>query len=124
MGLFSNPVTLVDGLAANRIFAYRSPIFDKKNIVAEYIETAASIAANSVLRIKHDPTGAAPRHLLQRSIKRAPAASPLTLLPITVNFTVVASPLFTDAEVNTEVMIVKNAILVADFTKSLLNNLT
>jgi len=124
MGLFTNPVTLVDGLAANRIFAYRSPIYDKKSVVAEYIETAASIAAGSILRIKHDPSGSAPRHLLQRTIKRAPAASPLALLPITVNFTVVASPLFTDAEINTEVMIVKNAILVADFTKSLLNNLT
>lgn len=123
MGLFTNPVTLSDGVG-NRIFAYRSPIYDKKSIVAEYIETAAAIAAKSILRVKHDPSGSSPRHLLQRTTYRAPAASPLVLLPITCNFTVVASELFTDVEVNTEVQILKNAVLVADFTKSFLNNLT
>ena len=123
MGLFVNPVTLNDG-SASRIFAFRSQVYDKKSVIGEYIESAADLSAESVLRVKHDPSASTPRHLLQRTVKRVPAAdADAGLLGITVNLTITASKLFTDAEVATEVAILLDAAAEANVVKSMLNSL-
>lgn len=119
MGLFTNPVVLDTA----HTFSYRGQVFDKKSVIGEYIESAATIAAESLIKVKHDPNGAAPRHLLQRSIKRVPAAgSAGDLRRITVNFTVVADPLFTDSEVSEETAILIDALGEANFVKNFLIN--
>lgn len=126
MGLFANPVTLNDGVG-NRIFAYKAQITDPKKasvVAAEYIETAASIASQSKITIKHDPSGSVPRHLLQRTTWRVPAAATDGVLRrITVNKTIQADRLFTDVEVATEVAILDDAAAEANVVKSMLNNI-
>lgn len=125
MGLFANPLTLNDGVG-NRIFNFKSQISDKKVsvIAGEYIEPAATIAAESKLVVKHDPSAATPRHLLQRSTFRVPAADVAGgLKRITVNFTIQAPKTFTDAEVATEVAILVDALGEANVVKSLLSGI-
>lgn len=122
MGLFANPVTLNDGVAS-RIFSFRSQVFDKKSVVAEYIETAAAISAGSIIRVKHDPNSATPRHLIQRVTNLAPAAASTTLLPVTLNFTLTASSLFTDAELAKEFALLIDALSETNVLKNLMNNI-
>lgn len=125
MGLFTNPVVLNDGVDATRNFSYRAQRTDKNAVVADYIEDSSQpLAAASLLTVKHD-SRKTPRHLLQRSINRRPAASAATdpLLPITVNFTVTASPLFTAAEIQTEVNIAVDAVQEANFVSNLLSGM-
>lgn len=122
MGLLANPVTLNDGVG-NRVFAFRSQIYDKKSVVAEYVETAAAISANSLIRVKHDPQSATPRHLLQRVTNLVPAADTSQLLPVTLNFTITASKLFTDAELAKEFALLIDALQEANVLKSMLNNI-
>lgn len=119
MGLFTNPVVLDTA----HTFSYRGQVYDKRSQIGEYIETAATIASESLLRVKHDPNGAVPRHLLQRSVKRVPAAGVAgEYKRITVNFTVVADPLFTDTEVSEETAILIDALGEANFVKYFLTN--
>lgn len=119
MGLFTSPVTL----DTNHIFTYRGQEYDKKAIVGVYVEPAAALAAESKLVVKHDPNGAVPRHLLQRSIKRTPSAdSTAGLRRITINLTVVADPLFTDTEVSEEFAIMVDALGETNVLKNLLLN--
>jgi hypothetical protein len=101
MGLLSNPVTLNDG-TADRIFSFRSQRPDNRSVVGDYIEDAAASAANSLITVKHDLRATtAPRALLQRIINKVPAAG-TEYLKITQNYTIVASSLFTVAELTDE----------------------
>lgn len=106
MGLFANPMTIHDGSGVapigNRTFSYRSQRPDNRSVIGDYIETAAATAANSIITVKHDLRAtAAPRALIQRVIKKVPAAG-TELLQITQNYTLVASSLFTVAELTDE----------------------
>jgi hypothetical protein len=101
MGLLSNPVTLNDG-TDDRIFSFRSQRPDNRSVVGDYIEDAAASAANSLITVKHDLRATtAPRALLQRIINKVPAAG-TEYLKITQNYTIVASSLFTVAELTDE----------------------
>lgn len=124
MGLFSNPVTLTDGVDTTRIFAFRAQRADSKGlIVGDYIEEGPSIAEESLLTAKHD-TRKVPRHLLQRTTNRRPAANAATepLLPITVNFTITADKAFTAAEIQTEVNILVDAVQETGFVAGMLSS--
>lgn len=123
MGLFSNPVTLTDGVDTTRVFSFRAQRNESNVIAADYIEDGPSIAENSLLVVKHD-VRKTPRHLLQRSTNRRPAASAATdpLLPITLNFTVTASPLFTAAEIQTELNILIDAAQETSFVQNMLSS--
>lgn len=102
MGLLSNPLTVNDG-TDDRIFSFRSQRPDNRSVVGDYIEDAAEASAASLITVKHDlRTTAVNRALLQRTIKVAPAAGDGTLYQITQNYTIVASPLFTTAELTGE----------------------
>lgn len=123
MGLFTSPVTLNDGVG-DRTFAFRSQVFDKKSVIGEYIEPAAPISKQSIIRVKHDPASAVPRHLLQRTVYLAPAADATgKLYQITQNYTLVASALFTDAEILPEFVLFRDALAEANVIKSLMQNL-
>jgi uncharacterized protein YfdQ (DUF2303 family) len=120
MGLFSNPVTLTDG-TDDRIFAYRGPLPDLKIRGGDYIESAAAIAAKSLITIKNDIRTSVIRNLVQRTIRLHPAADTETddLYPVTLNFTVVASELFTEAELQPELNVLLDALAEANVLKNL-----
>lgn len=120
MGLFTDPVTL----DTDHVFSYNGQdTTDKKSTVGVYIEPAAAIADESKLVVKHDNSGSVPRHLLQRTIKKVPAASADgELKRVTVNVTIVADELFTDTEVSNETDIIFDAVAQAGVIKSLLQN--
>jgi hypothetical protein len=121
MGLLTNPVVLVDGAVANRTFSFRSQQPDKKAVVGDYIEDAAAIAAESKIVVKHDATGAVHRHLLQRTIKLVPAAATDGVRRrMTFNYTIMADPLFTAAEVNNEFVLTQDLLDEADVCAGLL----
>lgn len=123
MGLFTNPVVLTDGVDTTRNFSFRAQRADNKSVVGDYIEDSSQpIAANSLLVVKHD-TRSVPRHLLQRQIDRIPAAATDgTRRKITVNLTITADPLFTDAEIQTEVNILIDAAQEAGFVLGMLSS--
>lgn len=123
MGLFTNPVTLTDGVDVTRIFSFRAQRSDVKSIVGDYIEEGPSIAEESLLVVKHD-TRNVPRHLLQRSTKRRPAANAADtpLLPITLNTTITADKAFTAAEIQTEINILIDAMQEANFVANMLSS--
>jgi hypothetical protein len=102
MGLLANPLTVNDG-TGDRIFSFRSQRPDNRSVIGDYVETAAESSANSLITIKHDLRAVtAPRALIQRVYKAAPAAGDGTLYQVTQNYTVVASSLFTVAELTGE----------------------
>lgn len=123
MGLFTNPVTLTDGVDVTRIFSFRAQKMDTKSIVGEWIEEGPSIAENSLLTVKHDTRSTTPRHLLQRATNRHPAArtADTILDPITMNFTVVANKDFSVAELQTELNILIDALQETSFLSNLLS---
>ena len=95
MGLFTS-LTFNNGTA--HTFVERGQIPDSKSIVREYIEPAASSAAQSKLTVKHDITSkTVKRSLLQRRVMVA--GSDGVLYPITVNFTVTFNPKHAAADV-------------------------
>lgn len=121
MGLFSSPLVLNDG-TADRTFTWRSQQPDKKSVVGDYIEDAASIASESLIVVKHDKSGSVPRHLLQRTAWVAPAAGDGTLKRITINLTVVADEAFTAAEVLKEFTLMRDAMGEANVVSGLLSS--
>jgi len=122
MGLFTNPVTLTDGVDVTRIFSFRAQRADSKSVVGDYIEEGPAIAEESLLVVKHDSRNT-PRHLLQRSTKRRPAANAADtpLLPITINVTITADAAFTPAEIQTELNITIDACQEANFVSGMLS---
>lgn len=123
MGLFSNPVVLTDGVDVTRNFSFRAQRADTRSIVGDYIEDSSQpIAAESLLVVKHD-TRSVPRHLLQRTIKKVPAANTDGVRKqVTVNLTITADPAFTDAEIQTEVNILIDAAQEAGFVLGMLSS--
>lgn len=122
MGLFTNPVVLTDGVDATRNFSFRAQRADAKSVVGDYIEDSSQpIAAESLLVVKHD-TRSVPRHLLQRTIKKVPAAATDGVRrQVTANLTFIADPLFTDAEVQTEVNILIDAAQESGFVLNMMS---
>jgi hypothetical protein len=120
MGLLSNPVTLTDG-TDDRIFAYRGPLPDQKVRGGDYIESAAAIAAKSLITVKNDIRTSVIRNLVQRTILLHLAADTETddLYPVTINFTLVANEKFTETELQPEVNVLLDALTEANVIKSL-----
>jgi hypothetical protein len=120
MGLFSNPVTVNDG-TDDRIFAYRGPLPDLKIRGGDYIESAAAIAAKSLITVKNDIRSSVIRNLVQRTIRMHPAADTETddLYPVTFNFTVVASELFNETELQPEMNTLLELLSLANVLKNL-----
>lgn len=120
MGLFSNPVTLNDGVGS-RIFGYRGPLPDVKIRGGDYIESAAALAAKSLITIKNDIRTPVIRNLVQRTIRLHPAADTETddLYPVTFNFTMVAHELFAATELQPEFVLMLDALQEANVVANL-----
>jgi hypothetical protein len=122
MGLFSNPMTINDGVG-DRIFSFRAQQPDSKSVVGDYIEDAAAISAQSLLVVKHDSKPTAPRHLLQRTINLVPAANADSELKrVTLNFTLTCDKEFTAAEVTPEFVLFLDALSEVGFLANLMNS--
>jgi len=118
MGLFTDPLVLTDGTDSHT-FNFRGQLPDNsgRSLIGDYVEPAAGVAADSKLTIKHDLRSKTPRHLASRQINKRPAANTddATLLPITINYTIVASNDFSDAELALEHNITIDALQEAGF---------
>lgn len=124
MGLLSNPMTINDGTGVSpvgdRIFGFRSQRPDNRSVVGDYVESAAESSAMSLITAKHDLRATtALRALIQRTYKKAPAAGDGTLYQITQNYTLVASPLFTVAELTPEFTLFKAILAQANLLAGL-----
>lgn len=119
-GLFSS-TTFNNGVA--HAFVERGQMPDPKSIVREYIEPAAPAASMSKLTVKHDlNVTKVKRSLLQRRV--LVAGSDGVLAPITVNFTVTASPKHAAADIILEILMVKAAISDTTFNANFVNGLS
>lgn len=123
MPLFTNPVTLNNG--ADHIFIFRSQLYDssaKKAIIGEWIESAAPLADDSKIVVKHDSSSATVRRrLVQRKVNRATTTRGLR--PITINVTIAYDVEHTDAHVEAEIALVKDIFAEATFAANLLDGL-
>lgn len=110
MGLFTDPLVLVDSDTANRTFNFRAQLNEPGSTAGEYIEPAATAAADSVLVVKHNTASSGrKRHLLQRVINVTKNDADDTLAPIVVNLTVSREDGHTDAQVEKEITILLDA---------------
>lgn len=120
MSLFSNPVTLNNG--ADHIFTFRSQVLDttsKNAIVGEWVESAAPLVDDSKLVVKHDSSSqTVRRRLLQRKVNRTTTTRGYR--PITVNITVAYDVEHTNAQVEAELLLVKDALAEATFAANFL----
>lgn len=120
MSLFSNPVTLNNG--ADHIFTFRSQVLDttsKNAIVGEWVEGAAPLVDDSKLVVKHDSSSqTVRRRLLQRKVNKNTTTRGYR--PITVNITVAYDVEHTNAQVEAEILLVKDALAEATFAANFL----
>lgn len=122
MALLTTPLVINDG-ASDRTFSFRAQQPDKKAVVADYIEDAAALTAESLIVVKHDTSGSVYRHLLQRKIKLLPVgATDGVLKRITINLTVTADPAFTIAEVSPEYVLFLDLLAETGLISALLQN--
>lgn len=125
MGLFSNPLSLVDADSATRTFEFRAQINEPGSEVGEYIEPSAAVAADSKLIVKHSSTKAGKRrHLLQRSEVFDLTGDPTDGNDsIVVNLTITHNALATEEDVQNQLTLVIDAATETDFLSKLMRNL-
>lgn len=125
MGLFTNPMTLVDSLIADRIFSFRAQINEPGSIVGEYIETAAQIAAASKIVVKHSTSKAGiKRHLVQRTETFDLTADPTDgSSPIVVNVSVSHDKLATEEQIQNQITLMIDAMQETGFVANLTREL-
>lgn len=120
MSLFSNPVTLNNG--ADHIFTFRSQVLDstaKNSIVGEWAEDAAPLVDDSKIVVKHDSSSqTVRRRLLQRKVNKTTTTRGYR--PITVNITVAYDVEHTTAQVEAELLLVKDVLAEATFAANFL----
>lgn len=122
MGLFGNPVVLNDGVA-DKTFSFRAQLPDKKAVVGEWIETAAPLADESKIIVKHDASSpTVRRRLLQRTINVL-LADGVTRKPVTCNLTVTYHPSHAEADVAKTVKIIADSVAEATFVANFLRGL-
>lgn len=118
--LFTNPVTLNNG--TDHIFTFRAQLPDKKAVIGEWVEPAAPLADQSKIVSKHDHSSATVRRrLLQRKVNRATTTRGLR--PITINLTVAYDVEHTSAQVDLEILLLKDCLAEAGFVVNFLNGL-
>lgn len=119
--IFTSPITLNNG--ADHIFKFRNQVLDntaKKAIIGEWIESAAPLADDSKIVVKHDSSSTTVRRrLVQRKVNRATLTRGLR--PITVNLTVAYDVEHTDAFVEAEIALVKDVLAEATFAANFLD---
>lgn len=120
MPIFTSPVTLNNG--TDHVFQFRAQLPDKKAVVGEWVEPSAPLADESKIIIKHDASSATVRRrLMQRKVNRATTTRGYR--PITVNLTVAYDVEHTSAQVDAEILLIKDALAEAGFVVNFLNGL-
>lgn len=124
MGLFTNPMTLVDADVANRTFEFRAQINEPGAEVGEYIEPSAEVASDSKLVVKHSATKAGKkRHLLQRSEVFDLSADPTDGNDsVVVNLTISHNRLATEAQVQNQLTLILDAATETGFLSKLMRD--
>lgn len=122
MGLFTDPLVLVDSSVANRTFNFRAQLTEPNAIVGEYIEPAAEVASNSKLVVKHTTSSAGiKRHLLQRAETFDLTADPTDgSSPVIGNVTLSHHPKATLLQVQDQVTILIDAMSEPDFVSNMM----
>lgn len=125
MGLFTDPMTLVDNGSSNRTFSWRAQLYEPGATVGEYIETAATVASNSKLVVKHSTTSKGiKRHLVQRTMTFDITADPSDgNEPIVCNFTISHHPAATWSQISDQVVILIDALGESDFVSNIIREL-
>lgn len=125
MGLFTDPLTLVDEDTENRIFNFRAQINESNAIVGEYVEPLAEIASTSKLVVKHSTSAAGiKRHLLQRVETFDLTADPTDGSdPVIVNLTISHNPKATDEQVQNQLTLLIDAASETDFLDKFMREL-
>jgi hypothetical protein len=116
MSLFTDPVTLNDG-SSDHIFNTRNQITGLKSgqFGRVWIESAAAAAVASLVTVKHDESSATLRRRLVQYKYNATITDGVTYKPITANFSVIAHPEHTDAQVTVACGVIEAALAVAGF---------
>lgn len=125
MGLFSDPLVLVDAQSNNRSFTFRAQLNEPGSTVGEYIETAAAIASASKLVVKHSATKAGvKRHLLQRAEVFDLTDDPTDgSAPIVVNVTISHNQLAAHNDVQDQVTLMIQCLQQSGFVANLTREL-
>jgi hypothetical protein len=125
MGLFTDPLVLVDEDTNNRTFNFRAQLTEQNAIVGEYIEPAASIAAGSKLVVKHTTSASGlKRHLLQRVETFDLTADPTDgSEAVVVNLTISHHKLATDTQVQNQLTLIKDALSETNFLENFMREL-
>lgn len=121
MGMFpANPVVISDG-TVNHSYYFRGQLNDSRSKIGEYIESAATVAAEPLIVVKHDMKSAVPRHLVSSKINKVPTdATDGVFKGITINTTIVADKSFTVDDINLEFTKHRNVLALTDLVKNLL----
>jgi len=125
MGLFTDPLVLVDGAAASRTFNFRAQLNEPNSIVGEYIEPAADVASDSKLVVKHTTSAAGiKRHLLQNAETFDLTADPTDgSAAIIGNVTLSHHPLATEAQIQDRVTLLIDAMSEPNFVSNMIRGL-
>lgn len=121
MGMFpANPAVISDG-TNNHSYYFRGQLNDSRSKIGEYIESAATVAAEPLIVVKHDMKSAVPRHLVSSKINKVPTgATDGVFKGITINTTIVADKSFTVDDINLEFTKHRNVLALTDLVKNLL----
>jgi len=125
MGLFTDPLVLVDEDVASRTFNFRAQLSELNAIVGEYVEPAASIAATSKLVVKHSTSSnGIKRHLLQRVETFDLTADPTDgSAPVVINLTISHAKEATDAQVQNQLTLMIDAVSEVNFLENFMREL-
>lgn len=125
MGLFTNPMTLIDEDVANRVFNFRAQLIETGAIVGEYIEPLADVASTSKLVVKHTTSSAGiKRHLLQRVETFDVTADPTDgSAPIIANITISHDKRATEAQIQNQLTLLVDAVTEASFLANFVREL-
>lgn len=110
MPLFTNPVTINDGTA--RSFEFIGSIPDNgSDLAATYVETAAAVADNSRINVKHTRKSTKCRSLVQCTLNKATSGG--SVAPIVANLTISYHPNHAQADVE---MMIKRIVAAGGVT--------
>jgi len=125
MGLFTDPLVLVDSTVTDRIFNFRAQLNEPNSIVGEYIEPAAEVAAASKMVVKHTTSASGiKRHLLQNTETFDLTADPTDGDSAVIgNVTLSHHPKATLAQVQDRVTLLIAAMSEANFVSNLMREL-
>lgn len=122
MGIFVDPLVANDG-TDDRTFNFRSQLTDKKSVVGEWVEPAASLADDSRIIVKHDTSSPSVRRRLMQYTHQVLLGDGITRKPVTVNLTLTYNPSHSEADITKSIKIAMSAASKATFISNFLRGL-